>query len=386
MSGQWDPDHSHNQRHVNAAIFYNVWRYFEATDDLEFLRDYGAELMLEITRFWTSIAHFNPDRQRYEIHGVMGPDEFHEGYPGAEDAGLRNNAYTNAMVAWIAATAPKVIDELPPSRWAALRARLGVTDEELRTWEDMSRRMYIPFHDGVISQFEGYADLEELDWDRYRANYPNIQRMDRILRAEGEDPNRFKVGKQADAVMLFFLFDHDELRSLFERLGYDYDRDLARRTIDYYDRRTSHGSTLSLITFAGVLTSLDPDSSWDRFMVALESDVNDVQGGTTKEGIHMGVMSGTLDLLQRSFVGSSVAGDVLCFEPRLLDRLDGVSFSMRFRGTALRVGIKGDELTVSAQAEGFRSPMRVRVCGDTRELGAGQSCVFALPQRGSQLR
>ncbi len=386
VSGQWEPDHSRNQRHVNAAIFYNVWQYYQATDDLEFLRDYGAELMLEITRFWASIAHYNPERQRYEIHGVMGPDEFHERYPGAEHAGLRNNAYTNAMVAWIATIAPQVLDLLPTSRCAALRARLDVTDEELRTWEDMSRRMYVPFHDDVISQFEGYAALEELDWDHYRATYPNIQRLDRILKAEGKDPNRFKVAKQADAVMLFFLFGHDELRALFERLGYSYDSDLARRTIDYYDRRTSHGSTLSFVTYAGVLAGLDPPSSWDRFMAALESDVSDVQGETTKEGIHMGVMSGTLDLLQRSYVGSSITDDVLRFEPRLLNRLDGVAFSMRFRGTSLQVSIEGDELTVLAQTEGFRGPMRVGVGDEVRELDPGSGCVFPLPAQASSVR
>jgi trehalose/maltose hydrolase-like predicted phosphorylase len=239
--------------------------------------------------------------------------------------------------------------------------------------------MYIPFHDGVISQFEGYADLEEIDWAAFRARYPNIQRMDRILRAEGEDPNRFKVSKQADAVMLFFLFDHDELRQLFERLGYDVDPDLVRRTIDYYDRRTSHGSTLSLVTYAGVLAGIDPPSSWERFMVALRSDVEDVQGGTTKEGIHMGVMSGTLDLLQRSFFGSSVTDEgTLRFEPRLLDRLDGVSFSLRFRGTSLRVGIEGDQLTVVAEAEGFRGPLRVGVGDEVHDLGPGEGHVFPL--------
>ncbi|MEU7863331.1 glycosyl hydrolase family 65 protein [Nonomuraea sp. NPDC049141] len=384
LSGQWDPDLSHNQRHVSAAIFYNVWRYYQATDDLEFLRDYGAELMLEITRFWASIAHYNPGRQRYEIHGVMGPDEFHERYPGAEQAGLRNNAYTNAMAAWISATMPQVLDLLPASRSAMLRRYLHVTDEELRVWEDMSRRMYLPFHDGVISQFEGYADLEELDWDHYRAAYPNIQRMDRILKAEGKDPNCFKVAKQADAVMMFFLFDHDELRAVFERLGYGYDRDLARRTIEYYDRRTSHGSTLSFVTFAGVLAGLDPASSWDRFLVALESDVSDVQGGTTKEGIHMGVMSGTLDLLQRSFMGSSIGDDgVLRLQPRLLDRLDGVALCMRFRGTSLRVSVKGGELIVFAQAEGFRWPLRVGVGPDIHELSPGGTCVFKLPAEAS---
>ena len=207
LSGRWEPDLSRNQRHVNAAIFYNIWHYFQATRDLAFLRDYGAEMMVEIARFWASIAWFNPDRERYEIHGVMGPDEFHEKYPGAEEGGLRNNAYTNVMVAWLCELAGEVLSLLPASRADALRARLEISEQELRLWQDMSRRMFVPFHgDGIISQFEGYEALEELDWDGYRAKYGNIQRLDRILRAEGDDPNRYKIAKQADTVMLFFLF------------------------------------------------------------------------------------------------------------------------------------------------------------------------------------
>jgi trehalose/maltose hydrolase-like predicted phosphorylase len=380
LSGQWDPDLTHNQRHVNAAIFYNVWKYYRATDDGEFLRDYGAELMLEIARFWASIAHYNPERDRYEIHGVMGPDEFHERYPGAKEGGLRNNAYTNVMVAWIAQTAARLLDLLPATRCAALRARLELTDEELHRWDEMSRKMYVPFHpDGVISQFEGYYELEELDWEYYRAKHRNIQRLDRILKAEGDDPNRYKIAKQADVVMLFFLFSDEELQTMFDRLGYEYNPELTRRTIDYYDRRTSHGSTLSLVTHAGVLASRDPKSSWDRFMVALESDISDVQGGTTKEGIHMGVMSGTLDLLQRYYVGGDVEDGVLYFAPTLLDRLDGLVLSMQFRATPLRVSISGDKLTVLALPEGFRGPVRVGVGDEVRKLQAGQSCVFALP-------
>jgi trehalose/maltose hydrolase-like predicted phosphorylase len=247
---------------VNAAIFINIWHYFQATRDLAFLREYGAEMMVEIARFWTSIAWFNPDRERYEIHGVMGPDEFHEKYPGVQEGGLRNNAYTNVMVAWLCGLASEVLSLLPASRADALRARLEISEQELRRWQDMSRRMFVPFHgDGIISQFEGYEALEELDWDGYRAKYGNIQRLDRILRAEGDDPNRYKIAKQADTVMLFFLFSPDALRRLFERLGYEYRADTAARNIAYYDQRTSHGSTLSLVTYAGVLAALDPDSS-----------------------------------------------------------------------------------------------------------------------------
>ena len=378
MSGQWDPDLSRNQRHVSAAIFYNVWHYYQATDDVDFLADYGAEMMLEIARFWASIAHYNPERDRYEIHGVMGPDEFHERYPGSTEAGLRNNAYTNVLVAWIAARALDVFEVLSKSRQSALRARLRVTDEELRIWSEMSRKMFVPYHDGVISQFEGYEDLEELDWEHYRSEYGNIGRLDRILRAEGRDPDAYKVAKQADTVMLFFLFDDAELRQLFAQLGCPYDRDLVRRTVDYYDQRTSHGSTLSHVTFAGVLATFDPQSSWLRFKLALESDVSDLQGGTTKEGIHMGVMGGTLDLVQRYYVGARVYGDVLVFRPRLISHLDGVAFSMRYRGTPLRVRIDGDKLSVRAEVEGFRVPVRVAVDGESIELGAGDAHEFRL--------
>jgi trehalose/maltose hydrolase-like predicted phosphorylase len=376
-SGKWEPDLSHNQRHVSADIFYNVWRYYEATGDFEFLLDHGVEMMLEIARFWSSIAHFNPERDRYEIHGVMGPDEFHEKYPGSEEEGIRNNAYTNVMVAWLSEIALEVLDLLPERRREALRTRIGITDEEVQTWEEMSRKMFVPFQaDGIISQFEAYEDLEELDWDHYREKHGNIQRLDRILRAEGDDPDKYKLTKQADAVLLFFLFPEKELERLFERLGYEYEPEMVPKTVEYYDRRTSHGSTLSFIAHAGILAGLDPESSWERYMVALESDVGDVQGGTTQEGIHMGVMAGTLDLIQRGYLGTFIRDGVLHFDPKPVGNLDGLSFPMQFRGTPLEVQLEGNKLRVAAQSDDFGRPIEVRVGDETKEIGAGESHTF----------
>jgi trehalose/maltose hydrolase-like predicted phosphorylase len=383
LSGRWEPDLSHNQRHVNAAIFYNVWHYYQVTEDLAFLGSYGAELMLEIARFWASIAHFDQERGRYEIHGVMGPDEFHEKYPDAERGGLRNNAYTNVMVAWLCSIAVEVLSLVPAHSAETLREKLGIDDAEVSRWEDMSRRMFVPFHeDGIISQFEGYELLEELDWAAYREKYGNIQRLDRILRAEGDDPNRYKVSKQADTVMLFFLFADDELRSLFERLGYAYADDTARKNVAYYDQRTSHGSTLSFVTYAGALAALDPAASWPRFLVALESDVDDIQGGTTREGIHMGVMSGTLDLLQGSYAGVHVRDGVLRFDPRMPDELDGLSFRIQFRRTPMRVTVASGTLTVTLSPEGASRPIAIGFADEVREACPGERHTFELPQTG----
>src|SRR5450755_4423323 len=150
------------------------------------------------------------------------------------------------------------------------------------------------------------------------------------------------------------------------------------RTSLTYDARTSHGSTLSFITHAAVLAALDPESSWDRFIVALESDIGDVQGGTTQEGIHLGVMSGTLDLIQRGYIGSDIRDGVLHFSPRLTERLDGLSFPIQFRGAPIRVTLADGGLTVEVHAEGFSRPIRVAVGDEVRELCAGDHHTFAL--------
>ena len=200
-SDRWVPDNSYLQRHVGSAVAYNVWQYFQVTDDREFLESHGAELILEIARFWASIARFNASRGRYEIHGVMGPDEYREGYPDAAGPGLSNNSYTNIMAVWVLWRALDVLDVVSTIRRAELMASLGLTRDEIARWDEISRCMFVPIQaDGIISQFEGYDSLEEFDWAGYRARYGNIQRLDLILEAEDDTPNRYKLSKQADVV------------------------------------------------------------------------------------------------------------------------------------------------------------------------------------------
>ncbi|MGZ4562835.1 MAG: trehalose-phosphatase [Mycobacterium sp.] len=240
-SGRWHPDPSARAHHSGIAVAYNVWQYYQVTGDVDYLVDYGVEMLSEIARFWVSLASFDTARGRYVIRGVIGPDEFHSGYPGRVYEGVDNNAYTNVMAVWVIVRAMEALELLPLSDRLDLLERLGVDGPELDRWDDVSRRMFVPFHDGVISQFEGYEQLAELDWHEYHQRYGNIQRLDRILEAEKDDVNNYKASKQADALMLFYLLSSVELRELFDRLGYQFDPDQIPRTIDYYRSRTSHG-------------------------------------------------------------------------------------------------------------------------------------------------
>ncbi len=372
-SGRWLPDDSRLQRHVNLAIAYNVWRYFETTDDLEFLSLYGAELLLDIARFWSSMATYNDGLDRYEIAGVMGPDEYHERYPDARSPGFRNNAYTNVMVAWLMERALRVLDLLDDVRTQELIERLDLGPAEIGRWREMSGKMHVPFHgEGIISQFEGYDELEEFDWDGYREKYGNIQRLDRILEAEGDTPNRYKLSKQADVVMLFYLLSEQEIEEVFGRLGHSIDRQQIRRNIEYYMHRTSHGSTLSQIVHAAVLARIDPEESWERFMAALRSDLQDIQGGTTAEGIHTGVMAGTVDILERVACGLTVDDGIVWLDPRLPEQLTSLTTHVRAHRQRLEVHITRDRVRVASR-KGRAEHVRFGLGGEVYTLAPGES-------------
>ena len=380
-SGRWLPDHSHLQRHVNIAIAYNVWQHYLVTGSTGFLRFVGAELLVEIARFWASIATFNKEQGRYEILGVMGPDEYHEAYPDADRPGLDNNTYTNVMAVWVLQRALEAVQVLAPYYRQELVAELGIGDDELDRWRDITTKMKVVFHaDGVLTQFQGYEQLEEFDWEGYRERYGNVQRLDRVLEAEGDSTNRYKLAKQADVLMLLFLLSRDELRELLAGLGYQVTDEQLSRTVSYYLARTSHGSTLSGVVSAWVLARYEPEEAWRFLQHALESDVADVQGGTTAEGIHLGAMAGTVDIVLRCLAGLRPREEGLRFDPALPSQVKQLKFSVHYRGHRIDVTLIEDRLDVSSRP-GPAEPVTVLVRDQTVELAPGARHEFSLEQR-----
>ncbi|MFA1541777.1 glycoside hydrolase family 65 protein [Actinomadura monticuli] len=372
-SGRWLSDHSHLQRHVGLTIAHNVWRYYEATGDTGFLAEYGTEIMLEIARFFADLAAYDRSTDRYGIRGVMGPDEYHDAYPGRDEPGLDDNAYTNVLTVWVLRRALDALALLPEDRRAELRERLALTREEITRFEDVARKMYVPFHDGVLSQFDGYAELEELDWAGYRRRYGDIRRLDRILEAEGDSTNRYKASKQADVLMLLYVLSPGELDDILRELGYEHGPALAARTIDYYLPRTCDGSTLSSLVHAWILAHTDGDPAWSIFLNSLFSDITDAQHGTTPEGVHLGAMAGTVDLVQRCHAGITTRGGILHLEPRLPSAIGRLRLGLRYQGHwGIDLTCRQDLIRVALRPCAA-SPIRICYASEVVEIQPGAS-------------
>jgi HAD superfamily hydrolase (TIGR01509 family) len=376
-SSRWMEDRSRYQRHVGLAVAFNFWQYFETTGDEQYLFEIGAEVILEVARFFADLAQFDDDLGRYRIRRVIGPDEFHDGYPWRSEPGIDDNAYTNVMTAWLLERSLFLVDLLRQSGHSELLERIGFEQGELERFGDLSHRLYVPFIGEVLAQFDGYERLEELDLHAYRGRYGDLGRLDLILEAEGDTVRRYQVAKQPDVLMLLFLFSAEELRGILGRLGYSFDADAIRKTIEYYTSRVTHGSSLSRVVHAWINARLDRASSWRYLSEALGADMLDLDRGTTREGIHLGAMAGTIDIFERCYTGLEIREGTLWLNPTLPDELTSIAFRVNFRGHLLSIDVDHDALRIESP-ESPSSPVPVRISGKLLTVPAGETVVHVL--------
>lgn len=209
------------EQHFSADVAYAVWNYWQTTGDDRFLKDVGAEILIETARFWASRATLEEDK-RYHIRCVIGPDEYHES--------VDDNAYTNCMAQWNLETAAEIAEifsERWPERWQTLSRRLGLGDEERHTWQQVAGDLYTGFdkRTGLFEQFQGYFELEDVDLSEYASR---TAPMDVLLGREHIAQSQ--VIKQPDVVMLVHL--------LWDRLP----AEVRKINFEYYEPRCGHGS------------------------------------------------------------------------------------------------------------------------------------------------
>ncbi len=372
VSGKWGEDYSSLQRHISIAVAYNVWTYFNISGDKEFLRENGAEMFLEICRFWASKTIYNDKTGRYEIHRVMGPDEFHEKYPDAKKGGLKDNAYTNIMVVWLFTRAFDILEAIGENSRQELFARIGLKEDELEKWHgEVAKMNLVISDDGIISQFDGFFDLKELDLERFRKKYGNISRMDRLLKAEGESPDDYKVSKQADTLMCFYNIGRDAVTGIINKLGYSLPDDYLERNFDYYLQHCSHGSTLSRLVHGYVAAMLGKEElSWEMYLMALESDYVDIQGGTTGEGIHTGVMGGTVLMAMTAYGGLNLKDDIFHIDPALPRHWRSIAFRFNYRGDDYMLKVSHSDVKIMPLS--LSKEIKIKVNGESLKLIPGE--------------
>ncbi len=303
------------QYHINADIAYAAWRYYEATADLGFLVEGGAELLLETARLWLALGH--PSPEGFRIEAVTGPDEY--------TCIVDNNYYTNAMAAFNlekALEARAILASQAPRELSALELRLGLGEEERTLMARAAASMYLP-HDrerDVSPQDDGF--LRKAPWDFAGTpadHYPLLLHYHHLTL------RRFQVCKQADAVLAHFLLPGLAAEST------------VRNSYAYYEGITTHDSSLSYAAFAAMAARLgDAEKALRYFAETVRLDLDDAHGNT-KDGLHAANMGGTWLALVFGFGGFRPLGEAIGLDPVLPRAWTGLSFRIAYRGRSVLV-------------------------------------------------
>lgn len=346
------------EHHVTAAVAYGIYNYVKITGDRCFLREKGAEILIETARFWVSRCEYNQEQDRYEIRCVTGPDEWHEP--------VDNNLYTNCLARWNLGYVLELLDEWEqeePKLYEVLKSRLKIQDEERKQWFVLWEKIYLPRgkENGLLEQFEGYFKLKDVTVEAYDENdwpiRPEILKTVPKLQTQ--------IIKQADVVMLLHL------------LGEEFDGETKRKNYEYYEKRTLHGSSLSPSIYSIMGLQVGDETKAYRYLKrAAFIDLADLQKNT-REGIHAANAGGVWQTVVFGFAGVSFeeTGEV-DIRPHMPKEWEGLTFRLHHRGSWLEISVSPDNSVNVTVLEG--GPVTVRRNGETAVLEAAPLKVRAL--------
>ena len=333
------------EQHISADIAYAVWNYWLTTGDDAFLREAGAEIILETARFWSSRAVPEADGRRH-IRGVIGPDEYHET--------IDDNVFTNVMARWNirrAIAVAAVLRQRWPACWAALSRRIGLEDEELREWAAVADAMATGLdpRTGLFEQFAGFFALETIDLASYEGRTVPMD-----VELGRERTKTAQVLKQADVVALLALLP-DEFAAGAGDANYR-----------YYEPRCSHGSSLSAAMHGLAAARLGrTEAALGFFRQTSAIDLAHTRGAADG-GIHIAPLGGLWMMAVLGFAGLTIDDEGIGLDPQMPDEWQSLAFSVQWRGRHVSVSIDGVGLRILATLTSG-APMSVAV-GATRHV------------------
>lgn len=307
------------QVHINGDIGYSVIAYYLATNDWDFIMEMGAELLFEICRHWLESGNFY--NGQFLINGVTGPDEY--------TCLVNNNYYTNALAKYNLDWAAKLYDLLKSKgQLGALEAKIGIRAEEIAEFKRASEQMLLPYDETLKINPQDDSFLQKKAWDfagTPKENYPLLMHYHPL------HLYRYQVCKQADTVMSYFVLE-------------DYQsKETMRNSFEYYEKITTHDSSLSTCIFSIVAARLGyHDKARLYFSDSAKLDLFDTHHNT-KDGIHTANMGGNYMAIVYGFAGLRLKEDGLHFTPFLPQGWKGYAFTVQYQGSQIRVSITVDQ-------------------------------------------
>jgi kojibiose phosphorylase len=344
--------------HITADIAYAVAHYFSATDDVDFLLDYGLEMILEAARFWASRVEYNCRRRKYEINHVIGPDEFHED--------VNNNAYTNILARWNLKTAVRLCNEFQkryPVETKELMAKIKLDSAELKKWQQIAARIYVPVSKktGIIEQFEGYFRKKRLPLPE--RNYHFMPIYPRNISNIGDT----QYVKQADVVMILFL------------LSDTFSLETKKKNYLFYEDRTLHNSSLSASIYAALGAEVGEEhKAYRYFKIAACADLENIYANT-EMGIHAASLGGAWQALINGFAGIRIRKGTLSINPRLPSQWRRFKTTIKFKGFNVSVEIGKEKVNLCFRSRVKTDQLPVKVYGVPHILLANKK--FSFPQK-----
>jgi trehalose/maltose hydrolase-like predicted phosphorylase len=326
------------QYHINADIAFAIQRYYDATEDDDFMKQYGTEILCETARLWIDTGDYIDARgNRFCINGVTGPDEY--------QILVNNNAYTNLMARENLRFAHEIVTWLRQTdavAYQALAHKITLQEDEPAAWQEAAEKMYIPYdmERGIIPQDDAFLGKAVWDFEHTpRENYPLLLHYHPLI------VTRYQVCKQADLVLGEFLL-HDQ-----------FDRAQKQRDFNYYEPITTHDSSLSGAIFGIMAAELgDTEKAYRYFADTATMDLEN-KHGNTRAGIHAANMAGTWQGIIFGFAGMR-AKRGLSFNPTIPAQWRSYAFKVRYRGRLIGVRVKPGKATFELLAG---EPLDIRV-------------------------
>ena len=326
--------------HRNGAIAYAVYDYINYTGDQAYMVEYGLEVLIGISRFWSQRVHYSENKQQWVMLGVTGPNEF--------ENNVNNNWYTNKFAVWCLHYTRDQIAKLQqenPKRFAEIATKISFNEAELVRWNDIITNMYYPYDEKrqVYLQQDGFLDKELIPVSELPSNQrPIVEHWswDRILRS--------CYIKQADVLQGFYFFEDE------------FDLDAHKRHFDFYEPLTVHESSLSPCIHSILANKIgNYDKAYEFYLRTARLDLNDINNDTC-DGCHITSMAGTWMTISKGFAGIRIKDGKLHLAPNIPQNWKSIGFNIRFRDNYLRIWINKESLTI----ENIEGPQLSLYCRD----------------------